>query len=332
MSDVSGDRHRRRKTSKSSHPAGGRAEPTLNLETLAPKRPTLERLGTQSQATAHTHDLREQLNSRRHSDLRERLSSRHEREPKVSAHDVEQLQKEVETLKKQQELAKKWMRLRTEFRELCQELPPPSFLVDDEPAPQPSKDRPVQSMGAPSRQSESMQHVQTTRPARQNTHAERAISEVGESRHSTKPGYTISEAKKTLPKRQRSYHSPESTQQIAPQKKTRSIELGPFVRWIQEVSPNSSLKLPHFILYSGHSRPLEHICRSKAAMGLVTNDEAILCKAFPSTLSEKALTWFTALEPNSIDSWTTLEKLFLDKFSTTGTLPKTRGDLANIKQ
>lgn len=104
------------------------------------------------------------------------------------------------------------------------------------------------------------------------------------------------------------------------------------MKWKQEVAPNSSLKLPHFVLYSGHLRPSEHICRYKVAMRLVTNDEAVLCKAFPSMLSKKALTWFTALEPNSIDSWTTLEKLFLDKFNTAGTLPKTRGDFANIKQ
>lgn len=33
-----------------------------------------------------------------------------------------------------------------------------------------------------------------------------------------------------------------------------------------------------------------------------------------------------------IDSWHALERLFLDKFSTSGTITKTRGDLANIKQ
>lgn len=67
-------------------------------------------------------------------------------------------------------------------------------------------------------------------------------------------------------------------------------------------------------------------------MGLVTNDEAIFCKAFPSTLSDKALTWFTSLKPITIDSLLRLEKLFLDKFSTTGIIRKTRGDLANLKQ
>lgn len=54
-------------------------------------------------------------------------------------------------------------------------------------------------------------------------------------------------------------------------------------------------------------------------MRLVTTDEALLCKAFLNTLSEKALTWFTSLKTNSIDSWYRFDKcekgddeLFLD--------------------
>lgn len=54
--------------------------------------------------------------------------------------------------------------------------------------------------------------------------------------------------------------------------------------------------------------------------------------SFPSTLSDKALTWFTSLKSGTIDSWRTLEKHILDKFSIAGTIPKTRGDPADIKQ
>lgn len=38
------------------------------------------------------------------------------------------------------------------------------------------------------------------------------------------------------------------------------------------------------------------------------------------------------LKPGTIDSWRDLEKPFLDKFSTARKIPKTRRDLANIKQ
>lgn len=67
-------------------------------------------------------------------------------------------------------------------------------------------------------------------------------------------------------------------------------------------------------------------------MGLVINDEVDICKAFPSMLSENTFTWFTSLKPETIASWRTLEKSYLDKFSTAGTMPKTRVDLANVKQ
>lgn len=108
--------------------------------------------------------------------------------------------------------------------------------------------------------------------------------------------------------------------------------MGPFTKWIHSAIPDPSLKILQFILYSGLSRPQEHVYHFKYAMGLATNDEAVLCKAFPSILSDKALTWFTSLKPETINSWHDLKNSFLDKFSTAGKIPKTRGDLANIEQ
>lgn len=70
----------------------------------------------------------------------------------------------------------------------------------------------------------------------------------------------------------------------------KASEMGPFEKWIRDVLLDTNLKLPQFILYNGRTKPQEHICRYKSAMVLVSSDEAILCKAFPSTLTEKALT------------------------------------------
>lgn len=111
----------------------------------------------------------------------------------------------------------------------------------------------------------------------------------------------------------------------------KASEMGPFEKWIRDVLLDTNLKLPQFILYNGRTKPQEHICRYKSAMVLVSSDEAILCKAFPSTLTEKALTQFTSLKANYIDSLYTLENC-LENFSTAGELPKTREDLTNVKQ
>lgn len=108
--------------------------------------------------------------------------------------------------------------------------------------------------------------------------------------------------------------------------------MGSFEEWIRNILPDSNLKLPQFVLYNGRIKPQAHICRYKSAISSVSTDEAILCKAFPSTLTKKALTWFTCLKADISDSWYTLEKKCFDKFSTVGELPKTRGDLTNVKQ
>lgn len=117
----------------------------------------------------------------RQPDLQERLSSRPEVELEVApvAQEIFQLQKEVERLKRQQELSRKWLKLWTECRYLRQELPTPSFLMED--VPQPSNNQPMQSKVAPSRRSEHRQSTPLVRNKKNNTLAKRAISEVGES-------------------------------------------------------------------------------------------------------------------------------------------------------
>lgn len=202
------------------------------------------------------------------------------------------------------------MRLRVEFHKAGTELPPPRFLDD------PSEQLLQRTQSA----------IKNDKKRGTRTGGKHRVREVGENHHSSKPILKHG-AEERHPKR-----SPEKRKNMPKSQRTRSIELGPFVKWIQNVSPDPSLKIPQFVLYSGLTRPLEHVCRYKSAMRLVTNDKVILCKAFPSTLSDKALTWFTSLRAGSIDSWYTSEKVFLNKFSTAGIIQKTRGDLANIKQ
>lgn len=179
MSDISGDRHHRRHTSKSSHLAGGRTELVPNPETPVPRRPAIERLGAQLQTTAQSHDLRETLNTRRQPDLIDRSSLRHEQEAEPVVQEIEQLQREVEKLKKQQEFSKKWLRLRTKIRELAQELPSPAFLTENEP--QPSNNQVAQAKTVHSQRSEFRRPAPTGRSARQNARKDRTASEVGES-------------------------------------------------------------------------------------------------------------------------------------------------------
>lgn len=212
------------------------------------------------------------------------------------------------------------MRLRAEFWREGQELPLPTFLDEEK---DPSKAQPQLSRTLISKKVGG-RGIQFTRRARP------SVSEVGENHHNSKPLRDCKECGKHPQKRHRYDQSLEHTRHTSHPKQTRLIEIGSFAKWIHGVTPDPSLKIPQFVLYSSQSRPLEHVYYYKSAMRLVTNDEAILRKAFSSTLADKALTWFTSLKRGTTDSWHTLEKLFLDKFNTS--IPKTRGDLANIKQ
>ncbi|CAB4268396.1 unnamed protein product [Prunus armeniaca] len=49
-------------------------------------------------------------------------------------------------------------------------------------------------------------------------------------------------------------------------------------------------------------------------MVLESEDEALLCKLFPSSLSRSALTWFRKLKPKSIGSFTELCEAFISQY------------------
>lgn len=114
---------------------------------------------------------------------------------------------------------------------------------------------------------------------------------MGESHHSSRPQYIRDYKEREAYKGVKIDRSPKPTQRTSIVKRSLFINLGPFTRWIQEVAPKTSLKLPQFVLYNGHLRPLEHICKYiSLSWDLVTNDEEVLCKVFHSILSNKALT------------------------------------------
>lgn len=123
-----------------------------------------------------------------------------------------------------------------------------------------------------------------------NRRARQYISEVGESHHTLIPTKTSVEVRRPSTKRYCLERSPEPTKHTVHHKRTRSIEIEPFTKWIHGVAPDPSLKISQIFLYLGQSHQLEHICRYKSTMRLVTNNETNLCKAFSSTLANKTLT------------------------------------------
>ncbi|XP_058746464.1 uncharacterized protein LOC131619378 [Vicia villosa] len=75
-------------------------------------------------------------------------------------------------------------------------------------------------------------------------------------------------------------------------------------------------KIPKFIKFSGDTSEstTEHIVRYMIEAGDLANNEDLRMKYFPSSLTKNAFTWFTTLPPNSIDTWSQLERLFHEQF------------------
>ncbi|XP_020239059.1 uncharacterized protein LOC109818073 [Cajanus cajan] len=84
--------------------------------------------------------------------------------------------------------------------------------------------------------------------------------------------------------------------------------------------------------FDGTTDPEEHLDAFVTQISLYTDDEAIMCKVFPTSLRGPALNWFTRLPPGSVDSFTTLSSRFVIQFATSRPHQLTSIALINIRQ
>ncbi|XP_058741237.1 uncharacterized protein LOC131613600 [Vicia villosa] len=92
-------------------------------------------------------------------------------------------------------------------------------------------------------------------------------------------------------------------------------------------------KVPKFTKFSGDTTEstTEHIAIYMIEAGDLANNEDQRIKYFRSSLTKNSFTWFTTLPPNSIDTWSQLEKLFLEQFYM-GQTKISLKELASIKR
>ena len=58
-----------------------------------------------------------------------------------------------------------------------------------------------------------------------------------------------------------------------------------------------------FTLYNGNTDPVEHVSQFNQKMAVHSKNEALMCKAFTSSLGPVAMMWFNSLKANSVDSY-----------------------------
>ena len=95
-------------------------------------------------------------------------------------------------------------------------------------------------------------------------------------------------------------------------KKTLSqISKSPFTQRIEKAKLPRRFHQPTFVMYTDRTNPVEHISQFKQKMVVHSQDEALMCRVFPSSLGPMPMRWFDGLKTNSINSFKKTQPIIL---------------------
>ena len=81
------------------------------------------------------------------------------------------------------------------------------------------------------------------------------------------------------------------------------ISKSPFTRGIEKVKLPRRFHQSTFAMYNGRTDPVEHVSQFKQKMVVHSQDEALMCKVFPSSFGPMLMRWFDGLRTTSISSF-----------------------------
>ncbi|KAK3019643.1 hypothetical protein RJ639_005005 [Escallonia herrerae] len=121
------------------------------------------------------------------------------------------------------------------------------------------------------------------------------------------------------------YHSPERS-------RPRYESGYPLSKAIEKAKLPPNFRMPQCHLYDGTGDPGEHVNQFQTNILLLQVSDAVMCRAFPTTLRKAAHAWFKSLQPRSIYSFGQLSDLFQKHFVSSRSRRKNSASLLNIVQ
>ena len=94
------------------------------------------------------------------------------------------------------------------------------------------------------------------------------------------------------------------------------ISRSPFTYRIEGAKLPRRFNQPAFAIYNGRADPVKHVSQFNQKMAIYSQNEALMCKVFPSSLGPMAMRWFNSLKTNSIGSYKQLTQVFCSRFIT----------------
>ena len=108
------------------------------------------------------------------------------------------------------------------------------------------------------------------------------------------------------------------------------ISKSPFTWGIEKAKLPRRFHQPTFAMYNGRTDPIEHVSQFKQKMIVHSQDEALMCRVFPSSLGPMPMRWFDGLKTNSISSFKKLTQSFCSRFITCSRVPQLLDSLLSM--
>ncbi|XP_050278189.1 uncharacterized protein LOC126719705 [Quercus robur] len=149
-------------------------------------------------------------------------------------------------------------------------------------------------------------------------------------RSRTPPSETFSYEKESRPERRCKSPSGKVLANDAMNKALDQVSKSPFAHRIEGAKLPRRLNQPTFAIYNGRADPVEHVSQFNQRMTIHSQNEALMCKVFPSSLGPVAMRWFNSLKTNSIDSYRKLTQAFCSRFITNSRVPRPLSSLLSL--